>query len=309
MAGGHALLDDALDKAHVNVAAGEQAHHVFALDIDLAVQDRRDRRCASGLHDHLAALHQKQDRVGDLGVGDRDHAVAVIVDDAHRDVAGGLDRNAVGNGGGGGGGDKALFPKALGDGVGSLGLHAVDFYAGVHLLDGGNHPGQQPAAARGGDDHIHRRQVAEDFKAQRALPGDDLEIVVGVQEGRALLLADFAGFGVGVVVHLARQHDPGPVVFGGLDLGDGGVFGHDDGGRDAEGRGRAGHALGVVPGGGGNHGTALPALDHGGELIGRAADLERAGLLPVFTFEIDIAAGHAGEGGGEVQLRMVQDGL
>lgn len=39
VARGKPLLDDALDKSDVDVAAGEQAHDLFALDIDLALEN------------------------------------------------------------------------------------------------------------------------------------------------------------------------------------------------------------------------------------------------------------------------------
>ncbi len=129
-----------------------------------------------------------------------------------------------------------------------------------------------------------------------------------MQEGRALLAADLAGARVGVVVAVSREHDLRAVALGRLCFGDRRGLGHDDGRGDAELLCGAGHALGVVAGGGGDDGTALAPLDHGGDLVGRAADLERAGLLPVLAFEIDLAARHGGEGRGEIKLGMMQNG-
>ena len=200
MARGKALFDNALYKAHVDIAAGEDADHVLALHVDFAVEHSGDRRRARRLYNHLAALHEKQDRAGNLGVGHRDHAVAEAVDDIHGDIAGLLDRDSVGDGGGCRGADQALFAEALGDGVRALGLYAVDFYAGIDLLDCCRNPCQQPAAARRCDDNIHRCQIAQDLETQRALSRDDLKVVIGMQESSTLVLTDFAGLGVGLVI-------------------------------------------------------------------------------------------------------------
>lgn len=40
------LRNDTLYEADVNIAAGEQACDLFAPDVDLALQNRRDRSCA-----------------------------------------------------------------------------------------------------------------------------------------------------------------------------------------------------------------------------------------------------------------------
>ena len=71
-----------------------------------------------------------------------------------------------------------------------------------------------------------------------------------------------------------REHDARAVALRGLHLGDGRGAGHDDGGGDAVLRGGVGHALGVVAGGRGDDGRGLAALDHGADLVGRAAYLE-----------------------------------
>ena len=138
--------------------------------------------------------------------------------------------------------------ERLRDRVRALGLHADDLHAGVDLLDARGHAGKQAAAAGRHDDDVRRGQIAEDLEAERALTGNDLGVIVGVQERGVLLLADLAGFGVGVVIAVAREHNGGTVALRGLRLGDGRGLGHDDRGRDAEAVRGVGHALRMVAG-------------------------------------------------------------
>ena len=163
------------------------------------------------------------------------------------------------------------------------------------------HAGEQSAAAGRHDDDVRRGQVAEDLEAERTLAGNDLGVIVGVQERGVLLLADLAGLGVSVVIAVAREHNVRAVALRGLRLGDGRGLGHDDRGRGAEAVRGVGHALCMV--------TGLAALDEGGDLVARAADLERTGLLAVFVLEINVAARHGRERGRQVELRVVQHAL
>ena len=98
VAGHEALLDDALDEAHVDVAAGEQAHDVFALHVDLALEHGGHGRGAGGLDDLLAALHEQEHGLGDLKIVDGDDVVGVFLDERDGDVARRLDGDAVGDG-------------------------------------------------------------------------------------------------------------------------------------------------------------------------------------------------------------------
>ena len=138
--------------------------------------------------------------------------------------------------------------ERLRDRVRALGLHADDLHAGVDLLNARGHAGKQAAAAGRHDDDVRRGQIAEDLEAERALTGNDLGVIVGVQERGVLLLADLAGFGVGVVIAVAREHNGGTVALRGLRLGDGRGLGHDNRGRDAEAVRGVGHALRMVAG-------------------------------------------------------------
>ncbi len=309
MAGHEALLDDALDEAHVDVAAGEQAHDVFALHVDLALEHGGHGRGAGGLDDLLAALHEQEHGLGDLEIVNGDDVVGIFLDERDGDIARRLDGDAVGNGGDGVGLDVAVRMERLRDRVRALSLHADDLHAGVDLLDARGHTGEQSAAAGWHDDDVRRGQVAEDLEAERALAGNDLGVIVGMQERGVLLLADLAGLGVSVVIAVAREHDVRAVALRSLRLGDGRGLGHDDRGRDAEAVRSIGHALCVVAGRRGHDGTGLAALDERRDLVARTADLERTGLLAVFVLEINVAARHGRERGRQVELCVVQHAL
>ena len=220
----------------------------------------------------------------------------MLVDELHGQIARELHGDTVGNGRGAVRGDELLFREAPGDGGRALGLHAVDLHAGIDELHRGGHAREQPAAARRDDNDVHIGQVGEDLQAERALAGDHIRIVIGMEELRALLLADAPRLGVGVVIAVPRQDDLRAVALGGLHLGDGGGLGHHDGRGDAEFLSRIGHALRVVAGGRGHDRAVFALLDERGDFVARAADLEGAGLLPVLVFEVDGAAGHGGEG-------------
>src|SRR5699024_11162550 len=63
--------------------------------------------------------------------------------------------------------------------------------------------------------------------------------------------------------------------------------------------------LGVVARAGRHDGLHLAALHQRAYLVGRAANLERAGLLPVLALEPDLAPGHRRKRGAGAQLGLV----
>ena len=304
-----AELDDAVDEADVYVAAGEEADGLFLGGLELAGEDRGDGARAGGLDDLLRALHEQEDGGGDVVVGDGDEVVRVLHDLGDGLFPGAFDGDAVRDGGDALGGDALTLVEAAPDGVGALRLDADDADARVHLLYAGGDAREQPAPADGYDDGVHRGQLAEYLEADCPLPGHDLVVVEGVEEGGVLLAADLHGLFKGVVVAVAAEDDLRAVALRGLDLGDGRGLGHDDGRGQAVALCGVGHALGVVAGGGCHDGLHLAALRQRAYLVRRAADLEGAGLLPVLALHPDLAARHAAEGGAVVEVRPVDDAL
>ena len=291
-AGDEALLDDLVDEGNVDVAAGEDADDLFALDVDLVVEHGRERSGAGGLNDLLAALEQQQDGGGDLVVGDRDNAVYVLLDIFEGLFARSLYRDAVCDGVNGIRRLALARAEGVRDRRSTLGLYADDLDARVDLLGAGSDTGDQSAAAGRNEDHVDKRQVAQDLERDGALTGHDVLIVERMDELRAGL----PGLGIGFVINVARQNDISAVALGRGDLGDRRGARHDDGGLDADRACREGNALCVVACGGCDDcvQVALGIALH--DLVVRAAHLERAGFLLVFVLQIDLGAGHGGEG-------------
>ena len=105
------------------------------------------------------------------------------------------------------------------------------------------------------------------------------------------------------------QNHVGAVVLGVVDLYQGGGGGHDDGGGHPGSLGGVGHALGVVPGGGGDQALGLLFFGQGADLEVGAADLVGPGDLHIFRLQIDLVARRLGKGGGIDQVSPVQHAL
>ena len=165
---------------------------------------------AGVFHHHLVLFHHIQEGVHQLGVGNGDDVVHVLLYIGEDQVAGGLDRHAVGNGVGGGQGDHVAGLQAGLHGGRAGGLHTDDGDVGFEELGQGGHAGGQSAAADGHQDHVHVGQVLEDLIGDGALSGGHAQVVEGVDIGEALLLGQLGGQGGGVVKDLAVEDDLAP---------------------------------------------------------------------------------------------------
>ena len=169
--------------------------------------------------------------------------------------------------------------------------------SGLALLQGQGDAGGQAAAPHRHHHRVHLRQVLQDLQPQGALPGHNFGVVVGVNKDVTLGLQGPGLFhGLGDV--LAVQNDLGPKALGSHLLGDGGPFGHDDGGRETQLRRGVGHPLGMVAGGGGHHPLPFAPLLQQGEAVQRPPELKGAGGLEVLQLEIDLPAADPAQGVG-----------
>ena len=77
-------------------------------------------------------------------------------------------------------------------GGGALGLHADHAYVGAQRLDRDRDAGQQPAAAGRHQHGAYVGRLLEHLEAERALAGDDVDVVEGVDQHRPGLLGEGA---------------------------------------------------------------------------------------------------------------------
>lgn len=103
-----------------------------------------------------------------------------------------------------------MLACGLGHGVRVVHLHANHLGLRAHRLEVVGHAGNQPAAANGNEHRVEPvaaqcLQLAQHFHGNRALAGDHVGVVEGVDEGQALLLLQLHGMAVGVGIAVPMQ--------------------------------------------------------------------------------------------------------
>jgi hypothetical protein len=162
---------------------------------------------------------------GGVGV-DRDPAVDQLAGEAEGFGAHRLDRRAIREQADVGERHPLASAHRADHGIRVVRLHPVDRHLGPHRLHVGGDAGDQAAAADGDEDAVDRPgMLAQDLHADRALAGDHVRVVEGVDEGEAPLCGDRLGPHGGVRVAVARELDLGPEPAHGLDLERGVVVG------------------------------------------------------------------------------------
>ena len=112
-------------------------------------------------------------------------------------------------------------------------LDADDPDRRLDVLDRHRDAGDQPAAADRHDDDVDLGPVADDLEAERALAGDELQVVERMHVGEAAIADQLLRLLVGLVPDRAVQHDLRAVAARRRDLRRRGVLGHHDDGLDA----------------------------------------------------------------------------
>ena len=168
----HAAGNHAGKDVYIDIAAGDQADGLFALDGQLAEQRGGNRRGTGTFGHQLLVFHQGQDGGSNLILADRHDAVHILFDHLKGGFAGGLYRNAVRKG-------IHMVQRFIrmvavrivhAGGTGSL--NAVNLDIGAQALDGKGHTGQQAAAAHGHHNSFHIGQLIQNFQAKGTLPGN-----------------------------------------------------------------------------------------------------------------------------------------
>jgi hypothetical protein len=166
----------------------------------------------------------------------------------------------------------------------------------------------QPAAA---NRHEYRmeiaRMLAQDFHADRALPRDDVGVVVRMHEGQPAPARQRARVRVGFVVGVSAQHHRSAARLDGADLDLRRGDRHDDRGPAAQPLGGQRHALGMIAGGGGDHAALQGGCRQSRHLVIRAAHLEGKHRLQVLALQQHATAGARRQPGRELERRLDGD--
>ncbi len=296
----HAALDDVGQEEGIDVAAADEGNGFFAFEIRFVVEESGHGGGAGAFGDGLLLFKEVEDGAGDFFFFNGDNRVDVLFDEGEGFGAGAADGDAVGDGGGGGEFEGGVVFEGGEHGGDAGSLNPNDFDFGVGFLEGAGDAADQATAADGDENGFGEGVLAEDLEADGALAGDDIRVIEGVNEGEAFGGGAAFGLGEGFVETLAEEDDFAAEVFGGVDLGDGGMLGHVDDGADAEAGGVIGEALAVIAGRGADNAAGAFFRRQEEELVEGAALLEAAGHVEVFELEVDGVAGEGGEGFGEL---------
>ena len=149
------------------------------------------------------------------------------------------------------------------------------------------------------------RVLVHDLHAHRTLAGDDVRIVVRVDENVAAALRQLDGVVGGLLIGVAREHDVRTEVAHGVDLDAGRIATHHDVRPDPQPLRSKRHALGVIASGGGDHATVTILRGEARHLVVRAPHLERENRLQVLPLQSD-AVTQAGRNDRRILQRRLQ---
>jgi len=170
-------------------------------------------------------------------------------------------------------------------------LDADDPDARIELLDVGGDAGDQAAAAHGDEDRIEfAAGLAQDLHADRALAGNHVRIVERMHEHHMSLAHQCQCVLIGGVVNVPVQHHFGTEVHHRLHLDGRRGLRHHDQRRDAALTRRQRHALCMIAGRSADYSALRDRRRQMGNLVVRAAQLEREHRLQVFALEQDLIA-------------------
>ena len=246
---------------------------------------------AGGLGDGAGVLEDVLDRRTDLVGADGDHLVEQLAAQAEGLLAGLAHGDPIGEQPDLVEDDALAGRERRRHAGGVVRLDADHLHLGPQELGIDGDARGEPAAP---DRHEHRLErigmLAQDLHADGALPGDDVGIVIGVDEGQALLGLKLAGVGIGLVEALAMQDDAATPAFHRLHLDGRCGARHHDGCLGAEPLSRQGHALRVIAGRGADHAPLERLAWQADHLVVGAAQLEREDRLQILALEPDGAA-------------------
>ena len=218
------------------------------------VQERCQAGRAGTLDQGFLDLEQHHDGLLDVALVDQQEVIHQTGDDLLRQPTRRAHRNALGQGA------LALRMPAACDRIGHgrklahLNPHQLD--VGAQRLGRCGHAGHQPAAPHGHHQRVDVRLIGQHLQRDRALPGDDGLVVIGVHQHQRLLLGQRQRVGACLLERVAVQDDLRTKAACAFDLDPRCEAGHDDHRPHPEALRVIGHALGVVASAHGHHPAA-----------------------------------------------------
>ena len=175
-------------------------------------------------------------------------------------------------------------------------LHADDLDARPERLDVGRDAGDQAAATDGHEDGVHPVAVlAQDLEPDRALAGDHVGVLEGMDEDQTVALRHGMGPRERLVDGNPVQDDVPTEPRDGVGFDSRRRGGHDDDGSQTQRGRRERHALGVIARRRADHAVAAHVLVEVGDLVVRAPDLEREDRLQVLALQQHVVADLLGQ--------------
>jgi len=193
----------------------------------------------------VLAFEQEQHRICNLLLGYDNNRIHNVANSRKREIPGFGNAYPVRDRPPGADRCRPALPQALFCRWTGCGLHTHDRYFRPQGLCRGCDPGDEPAAPDRDHDEVGLRQVGEDLKANRPLPGNDLPVIEGMDEEPALRSKTLCPVNA-LFERSAVEDHLCPVPPGCLLLGDRRPLGHHDDGRDTGGMSGDDHALGMV---------------------------------------------------------------
>ncbi len=169
---------------------------------------------------------------------------------------------------------------------GILRFDADHLDVGPQEFDRGRDAGGE-AATSDRDEHGFDRigMLPQDFEADGALSGNDVEIVERMNESQALLPFDLPGLGIGLIECIAMQDHLSAAALHRVDLDRRGGARHHDGRLGPQALRGEGEPLRMIAGGGADHAPCQCVGWERGKLVVGATQLEGEDRLQVFAFE------------------------
>ena len=294
----------------IDVGAGQYGGEDFALNVVFAdvFLDAGQSYGTGSLGNGPGVVEDVAGGRADLFGGDGDAAVEAVFQDLEGKRSQLLDRDALG--------EKvdlvqddalAFVHGGLAAGA-ALGLDSEDFHFRAESFDIARHAGNKAAAAHRDEDGVELFGILpEELHGDGALAGDDVLVVVRMDEAQAFFLREIERVGAGFVEVVAVDYDFGAQSSDVVDLYAGRRFRHDDRRLAAVPGGRQGHALGVVAGACRDDASLKLFFFEGVDLLVGAPQLERENFLLVFAFQQDGVVKFGAQNGHLVQGRLFRD--